>query len=148
MSRCALKGYRSIQAAGRIEGATPHRLTALLFEAALTSIKTARQTDSTEARQKSIDRALAIVGELQGSLRDPDRENLSAQLHALYGFVQDRLLDANRLGSAQALQQAHDTLLPLQEAWQAIGPGVGVVPSGLAGARGHDRETARAGASG
>ena len=124
MSRCALKGYRSIQAAGKIEGATPHRLTALLFEAALASIQTARRTEDGGARQRSIDRALAIVGELQGSLRDPERDPLSGQLHALYGFVQMQLLDANRLADDQGLQHAHATLLPLQEAWKEIGPDV------------------------
>lgn len=122
MSRCALKGYRSIQAAGKIEGATPHRLTALLFEAALTSIQTARRIDDGQVRYRSIDRALAIVGELQGSLRDPDKEPLAAQLHSLYSFIQAQLLAANRRADDASLQRAYDTLLPLHEAWQSIGP--------------------------
>jgi len=148
VTRRALKGYRSIQAAGKIEGATPHGLTALLFEAALSSIQTARRTDDPAARHRSIDRALAIVGELQGSLRDPDQEPLSAQLYALYSFVQTQLLTANRLDSLDELQHAHDTLLPLHEAWQAIGPTAGAVPVLPGSALGQDPAAAQAGAPG
>ena len=148
MSRCALKGYRSIQAAGKIEGATPHGLTALLFEAVLASIRTARRTDSAEARRKAIDRALAIVGELQGSLRDPDQEPLAGQLHALYSFVQAQLLDANRMGNDQGLKHAYATLLPIQEAWQAIGPEAGAARLVSPGHHGSSDAPARIGAGG
>ena len=127
MSRCALKGYRAIQAAGKIEGATPHRLTALLFEAALTSIQTARRIDDGQVRYRSIDRALAIVGELQGSLRDPDGEELSGRLFSLYGFVTAQLLESTADGDPDKLRLARDVLVPIAGAWAAIAPTRGSV---------------------
>lgn len=133
MSARAARGYRAVHGAGLLEGASPHALTAMLFDAAVARLAAARAEPAGDAdaarradvRRRAIDGALAVVHELQGSLRDPGTDPLSANLHALYARVSLLLVEANRDagGGAAGLEEAESILAPLREAWRAIAPG-------------------------
>ena len=119
--------YRDVRRASLAEGATPHQLIAMLYDGAISRIETARELVGSEhanVRRHALDRALAIVHELQGSLRDPDTDELSGRLFALYAYVSERLMEGARSAEAAPLDEAVVLLGTLREAWADIEPGV------------------------
>ncbi len=133
MSARAARGYRAVHGAGLVEGASPHALTAMLFDAVVARLAAARAVPPdeagargprAEARRRAIDGALAIVHELQGALREPETDPLSANLHALYARASSLLVEASRDAAtgADKLDEAERIVAPLREAWHAIAP--------------------------
>ena len=121
----AALAYRDVRRASLVEGKTPHELTLMLFDGAISQLTVARSFgEATEraARHRTLDKALAIVHELQGSLRDPETDPLSGQLFALYQHVVERVLEANRTGEDAPLEAAANLLGTLREGWAGIAP--------------------------
>ena len=120
----AARGYGHVHRSSLVEGASPHELVRLMLDGAVASIDAALALGPSErdARHRAVDRALAFVQELQGSLRDPDADELAGRLFALYGFVVTELLGFTTDADAGRLRAAHATLSPIAEAWTAIGP--------------------------
>ena len=118
--------YRDVRRASLAEGATPHQLIMMLFDGAISRIETARElagNEHADVRRHALDRALAIVHELQGALRDPDTDELAGRLFALYGYVSERLMEGARSQSAAPLDEAAMLLGTLREGWADIAPG-------------------------
>ncbi len=118
-----LSDYQDNRRKGLVEGASPHTLTLLLFDGALSRLKVARTLTKLEdmgARHTCLDRTLAIVHELQGSLRDPDTNPLAGQLFSLYMFVCDQILKADRTRDNEPLKSAIEVLEELRSGWVAM----------------------------
>lgn len=121
----AVTAYRNVHRSGLVEGASPHALILMLLDAGLARIAAARALDARERRaerHRCLDRALAIVQELQGVLHDPENDALAGQLFALYAHVIDRLLVADRSGEDGPLADAAAVLGTLREGWAGIAP--------------------------
>lgn len=124
----AARDYGHVHRAALVEGASPHELVRLMLDGAVASLGSAARLDPAapgdrEARHRAIDRALGFVHELQGSLRDPDTDELSGRLFSLYGFVTVQLLESTADGDQDKVRLAQDLLVPVAEAWKAIAPG-------------------------
>jgi flagellar protein FliS len=120
-----LSDYQDIRRKGLVEGASPHALTLLLFDGALSRLKVANtltELCDMGARHTCLDRSLAIVQELQGALRDPDTNPLSGQLFSLYMFVTDQILKADRTRDNTPLASAIQVLSELRSGWAAMEP--------------------------
>jgi flagellar protein FliS len=106
--------------------ADPLGLVRLLYAGALDAVGQAREhlaAGRIRERSHSINRAMQIVAELQGSL-DPERGGAIAQsLAELYAFVQGRLIQANARQDAPALDDAARILSTLYEGWKQISGG-------------------------
>lgn len=103
--------------------ASPTTLVVKLYEGALRNAFEARrqiELGCIPARAVAIDKALAIVAELQGSLDFEQGGEIAPQLHDLYHFVTQRLLEANRDASTRAIDDAVGVLEILLEAWQQL----------------------------
>lgn len=103
--------------------ASPTMLVVKLYEGALrNAFEARRQIDEgcIAARATAIDKTLAIVGELQSTLDFERGGEIAVQLHDLYGFVNQRLLDANRTASTAAIDDVVRILEPLLDAWQQV----------------------------
>ena len=127
MTRRAAAGYRAVHRASLVDGATPHALTAMLYDGAIARIELARRTlqqpvADEGVRRRAIADALAIVQELQGALRDVESNALSARLFPLYQWICARLLSAGADRDAAALDEAQALLEPLRDAWRRIAP--------------------------
>ena len=123
----AAGGYGHVHRASLVDGASPHELIRLMLDGALASLGAAEALDPDEradraARHRAIDRALGFVHELQGSLRDPDADELSGRLFSLYGFVAGQLLESSADGDRDKLRVAREVLTPVAEAWRTIAP--------------------------
>ena len=124
----AALAYRDVRRASLVDGKTPHELTLMLFDGAVSRLSVARGFDAPAdrgARHRTLDSALAIVHELQGALREPDTDPLSGRLSDLYRYIGERILEANRAGDNAPLEEATALLGTLREAWVGIAPASG-----------------------
>jgi flagellar protein FliS len=106
-----------------IETASPEELVVRMYEGAIRQARVAREAHLAAKlgeRGKALSRALAIVGELRGALDLERGGEIARNLRGLYGFVWDRLLEANLSGRVEAIDEAVDVLERLLGAWQEI----------------------------
>lgn len=126
-AHAALKHYAAVQVQANVTEATPHRLTALLFEGALDRIARAKGhlvRGELAPKGELISAVIAIVGELAGSLNHAAAPQLADRLAALYDYVLRLLGEANASNRAEPLDEAARLLGTLADAWQAIDPAI------------------------
>lgn len=120
-----LHAYQSVRRSTLVEGATPHRLIEMLYDGALSNIAIARQHLANGKRQLMhvhIDKCVAIVQELQGSLKDYESNELAGNLFDLYSYITRSLINADRAMDDEALGVCAHLVDILRDAWQAISP--------------------------
>jgi flagellar secretion chaperone FliS len=126
--------YRNVGIETGTQGASPHRLVAMLFEGFMESIaraKGALRDGLIEVKGQSIARAVRIIEEgLRASLDRTAGGALSKDLDELYSYVAMRLTLANVRNSVDMLDECQRLVLPLQEAWESIGPKVAGMGTG------------------
>lgn len=113
--------------------ATPHRLTAMLFEGARKAIAQARahlQAGNVAERGMAITKAIRIVNEgLLMSLDMSRGGDVAPRLSMLYTYITKRLLLANIESSDDMLAECDRLLATVEEGWTAL---VKVAPQGAA----------------
>lgn len=99
--------------------ASSERLLILLFHAALSSMEQARHLMDNDrpAATTMIDKALAIVQELQGTLDMARSPAITTQLADVYAFVIWRLIAARNRGASDAVAEAIRAFAPIVEAF-------------------------------
>ncbi len=107
----------------RILSADPIELVRLLYQAAMSTVREARQHLANGAimdRSRSITKAGGILRELATSL-DYDRGGeISVRLARLYDYMQHKLLEANLRQSDPPLAEVLGLLSTLAEAWDGL----------------------------
>jgi len=120
-----LQAYKSVRRSTLVEGASPHQLTAMLYDGALSNITIARKhlaQDRGYQMHVHIDKSIAIVQELQGSLKDYETNELAGNLFELYSFITSTLISANQQKDDASLLTCIELIEILRDAWQAIAP--------------------------
>ncbi len=120
-----INAYKSVKKATLVEGASPHQLIAMLYDGALSNIAIARQ--HMEAGNRSllhvhIDKAVAIIQELQGSLLDHETNEISANLYDLYSYLVKTMVASEITMDDEGLINCVNLIGILKEAWHAISP--------------------------
>jgi len=103
--------------------ADPMKLVTLLYRAAREAVAAAGRAlaaGDITGRSKNVLKAWDIVHELRGSLNHEQGGEISRQLEDLYGYVSQRLLDANAEQSQKALDDAGAVLAILSDAWKEV----------------------------
>ncbi|GAB1258108.1 flagellar export chaperone FliS [Aurantivibrio plasticivorans] len=119
------QAYSSMHVESRVEDASPHRLIQMLFEGALERIaqaKGAMQQNQTERKGILINKAVGIIGGLQGSLEDAGDGSLTANLDALYDYMIRRLTEANLKNDSAMLDEVSGLVGEIKSAWDEITP--------------------------
>jgi flagellar protein FliS len=121
----ALAGvYRTVGVETGVDGASPHRLVAMLFEGfcdAVNQARSAMQRREIEGKCTAIGRAVRIVDEgLRANLDLAAGGKLAQDLSALYGYVALRLTHANLRNDPAALDECVSLIEPVRSAWAAI----------------------------
>jgi flagellar protein FliS len=109
-----------------IQSRSPIELVVMLYDGAnrcLSQAHDAIERQDGRAKREAISGALAIVMELQNNLDMEAGGEIAASLDSLYGFVNERLIDANRQDDSSAVDQAIRVLTPLREAWIQLARG-------------------------
>lgn len=123
-----VSAYQSVAAHGSVAAADPHRLVLLLLEGALSRITLARACNERAQRQernRHLERAMAMVGELRASL-DLTQGPLARNLDELYDFVIRQLLIGQLANDTRDISGAASVLQEIRLAWAALAPETGV----------------------
>jgi flagellar secretion chaperone FliS len=120
--------YSQVGVETGVQGASPHKLVAMLFEGYFESLaraKSAMAAGQIELKGREIGRAVRIVEEgLKASLDLRGGGSLAGDLADLYAYVSVRLTHANLKNDAAALDECRSLMKPLHDAWQSIAPQV------------------------
>jgi len=125
--------------ANRVAAATPMELTRMLFEGAVKAVQeavTAHQAGDILARGNAVTRAVQILGELRFSLRRDVAPQYCDTLSGLYGYLQNRLIQAHAQKSEPMLQEVLQLIQTLLDGWAGAMRNLG----GLATAPGQDSQ--------
>ena len=121
----AASAYKRVAADTSVQGATPHQLVGLLFDALLQSIANARgalERGETAAKGMAIGKAVRLIEEgLKAGLNLEQGGDIAANLRGLYGYCVQRLTHANLHNDAAALEEVWELMEPLASAWKQIG---------------------------
>lgn len=124
--------YAKINVETGVTSASPHKLIMMLFDGAMVSINAAkRHMEAGEIAPKgeAISRAVSIIENgLRASLDKSVGGDMAMNLDALYIYVTTRLLMANLRNQLDLLDESHQLLKGLREAWEAIEPEVADTP--------------------
>ncbi|MGB7404741.1 MAG: flagellar export chaperone FliS [Pacificimonas sp.] len=116
--------YASVATSTRTDGASAHRLVALLFEECLTCMKRtelALRNDAADLAGTAASKGGAILKSLTGSLDFQKGGAIAEDLQAIYTYCQDRLSNAITKRSADEAAEAHRILSEIASGWDAIG---------------------------
>jgi len=122
--RGAGQHYRTVDVTSKVEGASPHRLVAILYEElilAMAGLKQAIRRGDAVRRNDAAARATALLQSLEGSLDFDKGGDIARALSAVYGEAR-RLVGLGRSGDdADAIGRAQAMVAEIAEAWNAIG---------------------------
>ncbi len=103
-----------------VEGASPVRLVALLYEQAIEDLKRARAAldrCDIEARTRAINHAVVVIGYLQSSLDKEHGGRVAVNLERFYNQLRASLVEAQFTQSAAALELQISHLVEVHSAW-------------------------------
>jgi flagellar protein FliS len=107
----------------QILSADPVELVAIVFDHLIASIAEARRhliSGDRAARARSISRAFGLIAELANSLDSQQGGEIALNLRRLYGFVGNRLVQAQSYQVELPLIEAIQILEPLRDAWKTL----------------------------
>jgi flagellar secretion chaperone FliS len=116
--------YRTVDVSSRLEGASPHRLVAILFEELVRAIETAQAADRRGDRGKRAERqarALSILHALEGSLDFERGGEIATSLSSVYREGRRLIGEGYRENRPELVEQARAMLAEIAEAWDGIG---------------------------
>lgn len=123
----ALQSYATVQRDVGVMGADSHQLILMLFDGAGVAVSNAKKqlaAGNIAGKCASIDKATMIINDgLRASLDLNAGGRLAKQLMDLYGYMCQRLLQANLRNEQAALDEVIKLLTDLRAAWASIGTG-------------------------
>ncbi|MBI3803058.1 MAG: flagellar export chaperone FliS [Nitrospirae bacterium] len=105
--------------------ADPHKLILMLFDGAIESVHSANEQilkGNFSEKGRAISKAIAIIGELAGSLNYEVGGEIAASLGLLYAHMTLELLDASAENKPEGISHVGQLLSELRSGWEAISP--------------------------
>ena len=125
-ARSGASAYAKIGIETGAMAASPHKLTAMLFDAALLALTMAQmhmKAGEIEKKGLAISRAIMLIDSgLRASLDKKAGGAIAENLDALYAYMNERLLMANLKNKHDMVEEVQGLLKGLKEAWDAIAP--------------------------
>ena len=106
--------------ASRVAAATPVELTRMLFEGGVKAVEdaiAAHRSGDILARGNAVTKAVQILGELRFSLRRDVAPQYCDTLSGLYGYLQNRLIQAHAEQAEGMLREVLQLIQTLLEGW-------------------------------
>ncbi|EXF93880.1 flagellar biosynthesis protein FliS [Pseudomonas fluorescens HK44] len=123
----ALRQYQKVNSHAQVSEASPHRLVQMLMEGGLDRMaqaKGAMARGDIALKGLMMGKAVDIIIGLRDGL-NPERTDDPAslqQLDNLYAYMMTRLMEANRLNSAEMIDEVSGLLTTLKSGWDEIAP--------------------------
>jgi len=121
--RKALGQYNQVASEAETGYASQHRLVQMLMEGVLARIATAKgqiERKDLAGKSSSISSAMAIINALKSSLDLNAGGEIAANLDDLYGYMFNRLVDANAQNEVQALIEVSSLMTEIKTGWDAM----------------------------
>jgi flagellar protein FliS len=118
-SDLARSTYRQVQ----VDGSNKLQLVVMLYDGAIRFLGDAKvclEKNNLRGRTIAINRALAVLGELQSTLKLEEGGELARSLDKLYTYMTSRILDANLKGDSNGIDESIRLLRTLNSAWAEI----------------------------
>lgn len=115
--------YRNIENSSRVEGASPHKLIAILFEEVLRAIdgtKLAMERGDIARQADRRARALSILQALDASLDMERGGEVAANLSKIYREGRRLIAAGTREKRPDMIERARDMLVEIATAWEQI----------------------------
>jgi flagellar protein FliS len=120
----AASAYKRVAVETGVQGADPHQLVGLLYDALLQSMNQARgaiERGEVEAKGAALGKAVRILEEgLKAGLNLREGGELAHNLKGLYEFSVARLTQANLRNDSAAVAEVVELIEPLSQSWQQI----------------------------
>jgi flagellar protein FliS len=119
----AIKQYQQVSVSSAVMGASPHRLVQMLMEGALEQIAVAKEgmaRNEIALKGHSINRAINIIGGLQGALNKEAGGEIAENLDNLYDYMVRRLFAANTQNDESILDEVTSLMLQIKMGWDGM----------------------------
>jgi len=123
-AQSGLNTYKQVDIGASVASASPHELVSMLMAGVLKRIldaKGAIQRNDVPAKGVAISKAISIIGELQGSLKDTETNAIAVELDRLYDYIVLCLTKANLESSLDKLDEVAALMMKVKEGWDGIG---------------------------
>lgn len=124
VSTRAASAYKTVAAETGVQGADPHQLVNLLFDALLQAMNQARgalERGDMEIKAKALSKAVRILEEgLRGGLNLQEGGELAQRLQAVYAYSVQRLTLANMRNDHAPITEVTQLIEPLAQSWKDI----------------------------
>lgn len=124
VSTRSASAYKRVGVETSIDGASPHRLICLLFDALLLSLAKARgaiERGDAELKGKEIGRAVRILEEgLKDGLNKEKGGELAVNLLGVYNYSISRLTMANLKNDGGLIEEVSQLITTVYDAWKSI----------------------------
>ena len=121
----AASAYKKVGIETSVDGADPHQLVALLFDAllqALANARSAMERGDMQRKGEQIVRAVRFIEEgLKAGLNTNNQDDLVLNLRGVYDYSIARLTQANFRNDRALLDEVIGLIEPLADAWKTIG---------------------------
>jgi flagellar secretion chaperone FliS len=118
-----LAAYQSVAVHGGIAADDPHHLVLMLMDGIMQRISTARgclARQDLSQKAQLLQRAVALIAELRGSLDHQQGGALAHNLDELYDYMARQLVRANAENRASLLDEVASLLSEIRSAWLAV----------------------------
>ena len=118
-----LQAYQRVNTQTSITDADPHKLIQLLYNGAIERINMAKarmQAKDYAGKGQLIGKAIEIIGGLRSFLDFEKGGELSAQLEALYDYMERTLLEASAKNDVSKLDEVLGLLRTVKDGWDGI----------------------------
>ena len=124
-NRHAANAYKQVGVQSVVDGASPHTLIQLLFdalEASLNAAKGAMQRGEIEEKGRQIGKAVRILEEgLKAALNPEQGGEIARNLASLYDYSITQLTLSNLRNDVRLLESVQSVLAPVAQGWREIG---------------------------
>ena len=124
-SNYPMNAYVQVSLETAMPSADPHKLILMLFDGAIEAVHSANEyilKQNFSEKGRAISKAIAIIGELAGSLNYDAGGEIAASLGILYAHMTIELLNASVENGSEGLSHVGQLLSELRSAWTAISP--------------------------
>lgn len=106
-----------------VSTSSPEQLVVMLYEGAIRQLKQAVmqiESRNLDGKRQSVDRAVAIIQHLQGTLDMRRGGEISVELDRLYSYVLSRIIDGSTRLETAPLHEAAKLLTTLLSSWEEV----------------------------
>jgi len=122
-ANAAMKQYQHNYIHGGAEAGSPHRLVQMLMEGVLDKIMASKRfmaANEVAKKGENISWTISIIDSLRGCLNVELGGEFAENLYSLYGYMEQRLLEANIKNDPEILDEVAQLMIQVKSGWDGI----------------------------